>query len=904
MSTPDAVKAVEAAMAKMEGPHDYAVWIGGKTSKSYQPILDAIKAAGYKSRYSRIGNKTHLGSRRIYKPGSIPNYSVLEDVARPPGKADKAVTTAILNQLAKVYPNTEVVTNMDQISKEVPGFGDRHKGAYYNGKVYLNMEKITADTPLHEFTHMWMNEVAISDRKFFNRGKELFFGSKLARDTKQRYPQLKGDAFWKEVLTNAIGKKGTSLFTDKKKAGTWDRWVKKFGNLVKDFLGIKSPDDYQNLTVDQWLDVAATGVLTGDTQIFSQDTKAKPEFSIEETPETDEDVILAKEKGNQVDYRKVFGVKVPRDFVKWLVPPAADDFHGLISQIGTKGKKLVRDTFVKNHHNYVQKSQKTRNSFKAIRKALGADILNNPTVTHKGVKLTGAQAIQAHIDGFSSPSLDKFINSPKVQKYINSMQDLGVLKQSTGDRNYLSASPDFDLVNYILNDLYTESFQDFNNIKSNIFNQNELNRIRSEKGNKFADALENALQRMSTGKNSQGVMDKTTQKWNDWAQGSVGTIMFFNFRSAALQLLSVGNYGFSDQVNSAKFIGELAKGLARLPFDLANKNSALRKRLNNPYLKERRARAGFDVNMQELADSIQGSRDFSEITKKILNFGFKATSAVDSLAIALGGEAFVKAGGSEKAWIDQTEEAQQSSRPDRVSQWQTTGISKFVLAFANTPAQYFRLGQKAYRTIKDKNATNKQKAAAASKILWYMAAQNALFVALQSASHGVFDEDEEEVKSAYNSMADSILRGMGLYGAVISSLKNVAYEADRQSKKSNPDYITAMLKATSISPPLNRKINDLLAIGRGYQYKSEDKHATAVTRGVAVTTNLPADWAYKKYQAAVNLWSEEYGAWQKFLMFLGYSPYALDKKGGEDTFEDFDFGDADFEDVDFEDVDF
>ena len=239
-------------------------------------------------------------------------------------------------------------------------------------------------------------------------------------------------------------------------------------------------------------------------------------------------------------------------------------------------------------------------------------------------------------------------------------------------------------------------------------------------------------------------MDDTTRRWNDWAQGSVGTIMFWNFRSAALQLLSVGNYGFSSEVNTAQFIGNLAKGIARLPFDLANKNSKLRKRLDHAYLKERRARAGFDVNMQELADSIQGSKNFSEITKKILNWGFKATAAVDSLAIALGGEAFVEAGGNEKAWIEQTEEAQQSSRPDRVSQWQTTGISKFVLAFANTPAQYFRLGQKAFRTIKDPNSTTKDKMGAASRVMWYMAAQNAIFVALQQ-QHYTSSEPSQQV---------------------------------------------------------------------------------------------------------------------------------------------------------------
>jgi len=901
----EAVAKVKSAIAKMKALNDYVVLKDGKASLNTPAVNAAIKEAGKKSRQARLGNRPNRGRRIIYNPGAIANYSVLEDVAKPPSKADMKTTNEIIQHLQSVYPGTEVVTDVERILSEVPGFTNQHKGALYAGKVYLNPNRITQDTALHEFTHMFMDDVAIFNRPFFEAGKKLFFGSKLARDTKQRYPDIKGDAFWKEVLTNAIGKHGTKLFTDKKKQGLWQNWFNRFSDYIKNKLGIRSREDYSKLKVKDWLDVAAHGALTGNVDIFNDTTEAKPQFSLDENPDIDDDAVIAKRLGEKVDWRKILGIKVPKNFISWLVPPAADDFHGLIGKIDTKGKNRVRDAFIKNHHEYIRRSDDLRSKVKTLRNALGRSVLNDKNIKHQGrlgtIELTGAQAIQAIVDGYSSPGLDAFAQRADVQRYIKGMEGLGLLQPSKGNRTYLEATPDYDLVNYIINDLRRDAFQEFNDVREQVFNKDELLRLQANYGNNYIKALNNSLQRMSTGKTATGVMDDTTRKWNDWAQGSVGTIMFLNFRSAALQLLSVGNYGFSNQINSAKFIGELAKGFARLPFDLANKNSGLRKRLDSAYLRERRARAGFDVNMQELADSIQGSKNFGEITKKILNFGFKATSAVDSLAIALGGEAFVNSGGTEAQWIEQSEEAQQSSRPDRVSQWQTTGISKFVLAFANTPAQYFRLGQKALRTIRDPKSTTKDKLGAASKVLWYMAAQNAIFVALQSASHGIFDDEEEEVKAAYNSMADSLLRGMGLYGAVISSLKNVLVEADRQSEKSNPDYVNAVLKATTISPPLNKKINDLLAIGRGYNYQREDRHVTAVAKGIAVTTNLPADWAQKKFNAAAELWQDNYGPWQKFLMFLGYSPYALDKEkeeegrfGGGRDFKTREFGGREF----------
>ena len=755
-----------------------------------------------------------------------------------------------------------------------------------------------------------------SNPELWKRGVELLKGSEFMRavDSIPTYQQYRKDGnlakFYEEVMANAIGKHGANLFTQKSKQNAWNKWMRDFGNWIKSALGIQSDKPYGDLTLNEWLDTAVHGVFTGTTPTFQE---KGAEFSLEEStnPENDynldSDVIAAKIAGKRKDWREfktpLGKLKIPRKFTDLLVPPAADDYHGLVSKIkNIPGVNKVTQAFIDNHHSYVNKSTDFRDRVKSLRKGV-KDILNDTAVTHKGNELNGAQAIQAYVDGERSAELDKFVSNPKVKAYMDGMQNEGALKPSEGNRDYTMASPDFDTVNHIVNDLYKETFEDFNAKKNEVFTPEVMNRIRREKGNRYADALEAALQRMSTGKSSRGVADPTTQKWNDWAQGSVGTIMFLNFRSAALQLLSVGNYGFSDKVNSGKFIANLAKQFATLPFDLANKNSGLRKRLDSKYLRERRARAGFDVNMAELADSIQGSKNFGEITKKILNFGFKATAAIDSLAIAMGGEAFVKSGGTESNWIEQSEEAQQSSRPDRVSKWQTTGISKFVLAFANTPAQYFRLGQKALRTIRDPKASIKEKIGASSRVLWYMAAQNAIFTALQSASNGLFDEDEEEVEAAYNSMADSLLRGMGLYGAVISSLKNVAYEANKQNKKVNPDYTAAALKATSISPPLNKKINDLLAIGRGYKYGDDQKHVTAVAKGIAVTTNLPADWAQKKYNAAKELWDDEYGNWQKFLMVLGYSPYALDKKNESEFDLDVDL-DIDLDDIDLEDIDF
>ena len=129
------------------------------------------------------------------------------------------------------------------------------------------------------------------------------------------------------------------------------------------------------------------------------------------------------------------------------------------------------------------------------------------------------------------------------------------------------------------------------------------------------------------------------------------------------------------------------------------------------------------------------------------------------------------------------EESQQSSRPDRISKQQAGPLGRIILAFANTPAQYARLMQKAASDLKNRRGDDKTNI---SKIIYYGAIQNVIFNALQQALFAMAfgdDTDEEKKQEKYvnivNGMADSLLRGIGFHGAAISTLKNTIMKLDR-----------------------------------------------------------------------------------------------------------------------------
>ena len=86
-----------------------------------------------------------------------------------------------------------------------------------------------------------------------------------------------------------------------------------------------------------------------------------------------------------------------------------------------------------------------------------------------------------------------------------------------------------------------------------MFNEANLNKIEAVYGTKHRDALENIIKRMKSGSNrpaSSG--NKAEGLWLDWVNNSVGTIMFFNRRSALMQLLSTVNFVNWSDNNPAK----------------------------------------------------------------------------------------------------------------------------------------------------------------------------------------------------------------------------------------------------------------------------------------------------------------------------------------------------------------
>ena len=209
----------------------------------------------------------------------------------------------------------------------------------------------------------------------------------------------------------------------------------------------------------------------------------------------------------------------------------------------------------------------------------------------------------------------------------------------------------------------------------------------------------------------------------------------------------------------------------------------------------------------------------------LLKKGFVFTQIADSFAIAAGGSTFyrnrlnklVKDGMSkdkaeEQAFLDFyaiAEESQQSSRTDRISAQQASAAGRLVLAFGNTPMQYARLIKKASLDLVNGRGDWKTNV---SKIVYYGVVQNVIFNALQNALFVMLFDDEDDIPQdkvvrVANGMMDSLLRGLGIGGAVVSTIKNIILKVQKESQKKRPDYDSAALEILKLSPPISSKIS-------------------------------------------------------------------------------------------------
>ena len=624
-----------------------------------------------------------------------------------------------------------------------------------------------------------------------------------------------------------------------------------------------------------------------------------------------------------------------------FIPPSHEDFVGLLYNFMGKGKEG------NNHRDFFEQAlvrplnraykeidtakQAVANDFKELNKQF-SDVKNKLIKNTPDGDFTFQDAIRVYLwnkHGYKIPGL----STTDQQNLVELVSQDAELKAYAETLNviskqdkYVDPGPNWNTGNIRI-DLVDATgrvgrkayFAEFNENAEALFSEENLNKIEAAYGSSFRSALEDMLHRIKTGVNRPKGASAKPNMFMNWLNASVAGVMFFNTRSALLQQMSNVNYlNFADN-NIFK------AGLAFANQKQYWKDFAMI--FNSDMMKQRRGGLGTDINGAELAEAIKKARpgnifdQVAIITGKALKLGFLPTQIGDNIAIATGGAAFyrnrvnkyIKDGMSIKdaetaAFTDFqniTQSTQQSARPDMTSQQQASWIGKLVLNFLNTPSQYNRIIKKAGSDIKNRRMTppntsqTQSDMSNMSRILYYGAAQNLIFYSLQTALFAVMfgSDDEDDDKRAeqflkkkervINGTIDTILRGSGIYGVAISTLKNMTIKFMEQREKGyNKDESAVLMEGLNFSPVLGIKARRIVNAEKTLNYNKkviaemetldiDNPVWSAVTNIIQATTGAPLNKMYQKTINLRNAMDSKYTAFQRALFLSGYTTWSL-----------------------------
>lgn len=631
---------------------------------------------------------------------------------------------------------------------------------------------------------------------------------------------------------------------------------------------------------------------------------------------------------------------------KFFIAPGADDFRGLVHYaFAGKGKQGEKDMawfeeklmtpYFKGIAAIDGMRQQIKRDFAVVKKQFSAEYkLLSQNVGDSGFTFDHALRVYMWnrqgtvLEGLSKRDtkllLDAIEQNPELVSLADALLVVARREEWPDPVDYWEGGSVLADLNSMTEKIGRKKFlEEFIANAEVIFSEANLNKVEALYGRKHRAAIEDSLYAMKNGTNRPSGNNAQINSWLNWLNGSTGAIMFFNRRSALLQMLSFTNFiNWSDN-NPMK---------AALAF--ANQKqywSDFAMIFNSDKLKERRGGLKQDVSDSELASVAGKSKKSPQaILAYLLKIGFTPTQIADSMAIATGGAMFYRnrvntylndglsqEEAEELAFLDfskKSDEAQQSSDPALVSQEQRGVLGRIILAFANTPMQYTRLMKKAAMDLKNGRGNAVEHV---SKIAYYGMIQNFVFSALQSAMFALaFDDDEEEelteaqverkiakdeqrVVRVINSMLDTILRGSGIYGAVAAVGKNTIMEYAKQEEKGFlADHAYTLLAAASISPPIQSKLRKLYSAiqtkrfekdnieARGWALTADGKmnlgpNYSILGNVLSATTNLPMDRVVDELRSVSEALDARNKAWQRIALALGWKTWDVGARNEE-----------------------
>lgn len=222
-----------------------------------------------------------LQDDKILEPEQNP-FKQEENQITPKAKENKNIANRVSSILKGISKDIDLITDNNKVIdllmkkfgytrqeaeaevKKSRGFSDEQSF------VYVNLDKMSPSTPLHEFAHPWVAGLQLKRNDLYIKGLELVQDSVYMQRAIKQYGE--GDSrLNNEALVLAIEDKGKQFLEgaepNSSKKNIFKKWMDKFQKWVNTTFDNKEGKDFNDLTLQDFADIAVAEMGSGTKQV-------------------------------------------------------------------------------------------------------------------------------------------------------------------------------------------------------------------------------------------------------------------------------------------------------------------------------------------------------------------------------------------------------------------------------------------------------------------------------------------------------------------------------------------------------------------------------------------------------------------------------------------------------------
>lgn len=150
-------------------------------------------------------------------------------------------------------------------------------GHFANNQIFINSDEFDESTPIHEFSHYWINSLKVLNPSLYSKGIELIQNEGAAYvdsiSKEPFYSNLSNEQILEEALATAIGDRGAQILNDNRAKSKFAGWMNGFKNFLSNTFFYKQKDKIDTLSLDSFLDASVYDLLQGEDLKITEELK-------------------------------------------------------------------------------------------------------------------------------------------------------------------------------------------------------------------------------------------------------------------------------------------------------------------------------------------------------------------------------------------------------------------------------------------------------------------------------------------------------------------------------------------------------------------------------------------------------------------------------------------------------